>query len=94
MSRENQREWPRWRPEPLPFKAIPDGYEKSGRSVAGPLRMGTSPGVGPRGSAGSYRSDFGMDKITPREFDPMGTSTVRAPEFPSSRLIADRSRRR
>ena len=69
----------------------PDGYQKSNRSLAGPLRMGTEPRVGPRGGAveadNSDASDFGMDRITPRHFDPMGTCRERYGEIPSD-LIA------
>jgi hypothetical protein len=93
MKAGKQTEWPRWRPEPLPFKLTPDGFEKSGRSVAGPLRLGTAPGVGPRGPAGGYSSDMGMDRVSPRGFDPMGTSDTRAPAQEASRLISERSRR-
>ena len=51
----------------------PDGTLRSGRSLAGPLRMGTAPGVGPRGALLEGRgSDFDMDRGTPRGYDPMG----------------------
>lgn len=49
-----------------------------GRPVAGPLRYGTAAhdNVGPRGRAIEYAdsaiSDHGMDRITPRGFDPAG----------------------
>ena len=69
----------------------PDGYLKSTRSLAGPLRMGTEPRVGPRGGAveadNSGRTDYGMDRIEPRDFDPMGTSRNRSGDIPSD-LIA------
>lgn len=59
-----------------------DGLLKSGRSLAGPLRTGTSPDVGPRAQGVNavgrdFASDFGMDRVSPREFDPMGTSLQR-----------------
>ena len=92
MSKENQREWPRGRDDgsekrsPTAFFATPDDYPRSGRSVAGPLRMGTEPRVGPKGALRNGSSDMGMDRITPREMDPMGTSVTRAPQVrePSS----------
>ncbi|HEX3523943.1 MAG TPA: hypothetical protein VHT52_17885 [Stellaceae bacterium] len=47
-----------------------------GRPVAGPLRYGTEPRVGPRGkaveAADSMMSDHGMDRISPRGMDPQG----------------------
>jgi hypothetical protein len=62
-----------------------DGYLKSGRSLAA-LRMGTSPGVGPKGG-GNGGSDFGMDRISPRGFDPIGTDLDRTgPQTPSERV--------
>lgn len=77
MSRDNQKEWPRTRDDgserrsPTAFFAQPDGYWKSTRSVAGPLRMGTAPGVGPSGGGGG-NSDFGVDRVSPLRFDPIG----------------------
>lgn len=53
--------------------------------------MGTTPGVGPRGGAtiadNVNGSDMGMDRITPRDFDPMGTCRNRFGEI-GSELIA------
>jgi hypothetical protein len=75
----------------------PDGYRKSTRSLAGPLRMGTEPRVGPRGGAVeadySGASDMGMDRIEPRDFDPMGTARNRFGDI-SSDLIARQVRGR
>ena len=100
--RGKQGEWPIWREErdPVGFFQHPDATLKSNRSLAGPLRMGTEPRVGPRGGAvvadDSRMSDMGMDRITPRGFDPMGTSLAREPRQQSSDLIAAeiRGRRR
>jgi hypothetical protein len=66
----------------------PDGFLKSGRSLAGPLRTGTEPRVGPRAqgpveAARTAESDFGTDRVSPREFDPMGTSRRRSGDIPS-----------
>ena len=74
----------------------PDGMRMSERSLAGPLRMGTSPGVGPRGGAVATervegRSDFGMDRVSPRWFDPMGTITTRS-AGPGSELVSSEIR--
>lgn len=70
----------------------PDCIERTDRSLAGPLRMGTAPRVGPRGAAvdasDTRASDFGMDRVTPRGFDPMGTSLARGPAQQNSSLIA------
>lgn len=90
----SQREWPRVREEngtertsPVGHYLAPDAIERSDRSLAGPLRLGTSPGVGPRGRAvlADYeqRSDMGTDRITPRDFDPMGTARRRFGSLPS-----------
>lgn len=69
----SQREWPRVsregsaKAEPTGRFLTPDVIMKSDRSLAGPLRHGTAPGVGPRGRAviADYeqRSDFGTDMI-------------------------------
>ena len=95
MSRENQREWPRMRDNtgaekrsPDAFYLTPDGYLKSGRSLAGPLRLGTEPTVGPKGAVRNGNSDFGMDRITPRGFDPMGTALSRYGAQEESTLIS------
>jgi hypothetical protein len=101
MSRENQREWPRKRERdgteprsPVGFFQSPDAIERSNRSLVGPLRLGTSPGVGPRGAQrNGFNSDFGVDRITPRGFDPMGTSLEREPRQESSELVSREVRR-
>ncbi|MBO0753421.1 MAG: hypothetical protein J2P53_14985 [Bradyrhizobiaceae bacterium] len=55
-----------------------DMVSMEGRPVAGPLRYGTAfhDNVGPRGksieAADSMMSDMGMDRISPRGFDPGG----------------------
>lgn len=74
----------------------PDGLWNSARRFAGPLRVSTAPGVGPRGApaANALDTDLGVDRITPRRFDPIGTQDERAPPFPSSELIARTGRRR
>lgn len=71
-----QSEWPPER-EPSATFVTRDGYLKSGRPLAGPLRMGTEPRVGPRGAGAGGSSDFGVDRISPRGFDPMGTDLDR-----------------
>lgn len=62
-----QTEWPRVKREPDVVTLAPDAWQKSGRSVAGPLRMGTAPGVGPKGEAvvADYtrETDYGMDMV-------------------------------
>lgn len=94
MSRENQSPWPTVRPEgterrsPTACFITPDGKLRSDRSLAGPLRLGTSAGVGPKGALRNGTSDFGMDSITPRRFDPIGTPDERAPAREASKLIS------
>ena len=95
MPNEKQREWPRGRDNsgsekrsPTAFYLTPDAYLKSGRSLAGPLRLGTEPTVGPSGASRNGSSDFGMDRITPRGFDPMGTALSRYGAQEESPLIS------
>jgi hypothetical protein len=66
--------------QPVATFATADGYLRSSRSLAGPLRTGTHPGVGPKGrvTGPGNSSDFGLDRITPRDFDPMGTCRDRS----------------
>ena len=90
-----QTEWPIVKREPVADFATRDGYLRSGRPLAGPLRMGTTPGVGPRGMLGDGNaSDLGMDRVSPRGFDPMGTSDTRAPAQESSTLLSRAVRNR
>jgi hypothetical protein len=71
------------------------GVLNSSRSLVGPLRRGTAPGVGPRGRAdGGGGSDLGTDRVSPIGFDPMGTSLEREPRQEPSRLISGEVRRR
>jgi hypothetical protein len=94
VSRENQREWPKVRDDgserrsPTAFFARSDGYLKSGRSLAGPLRLGTAPPVGPSGAVRNGSSDFGMDRVSPRGFDPEGTALTRYGPQEASPLVS------
>lgn len=76
--RGRQGEWPIVKREPNAFVLVPDVYERTDRGIAA-LRFGTSrDGVGPRGSLRRRESsDFETDRVSPREFDPMGTSIER-----------------
>jgi hypothetical protein len=98
-----EREWPSVKRQPEAYYLTGDGYQRSNRSVAGPLRSGNAVGVGSRGAAAATgrdeeRSDFGMDRVSPREFDVMGTSMRRyGPDHESdlvSRQIRGSNRRR
>lgn len=100
-----EREWPRTRDDgtertsPRGFFQSRDGVLRSDRSLGGPLRTGTSPDVGPRArsraASGEGRdSDFGMDRISPRGFDPIGTPDDRIGPQPSSDLITEQVRKR
>lgn len=100
MTQENQRGWPHARRSdgterrsPTGFYQSPDVVERSDRSLAGPLRLGTAPRVGPRGAIRNGSSDLGMDRITPRGFDPMGTSLEREPRQEASELVSREVRR-
>lgn len=73
-----QGEWPIVKREPDAWVLAPDVYERTDRGAAGPLRSGTvQNGVGPRGRVPQDVSDYKMDRVSPREFDPMGTSIAR-----------------
>jgi hypothetical protein len=99
MTKESQAPWPRVRPEgterrsPTGFFQNPDAVQRSDRSLAGPLRLGTAPGVGPQGALRNGSSDFGMDRVSPRGFDPIGTSDSRAPPQEASGLVSRELRR-
>lgn len=84
-----QSEWPIVKRERIADFATPDGYARSDRPLAGPLRLGTEPRVGPRGLVrGAVPSDMEMDRVSPRGFDPAGTSDTRAPPQEGSRLLS------
>jgi hypothetical protein len=76
-----QDPWPKMAESPPACTLTPNGYLKSDRPLVGPLRMGTAPGVGPRNRLddGTINSDFGTDRVSPRGFDPAGTSSTRGP---------------
>lgn len=82
---------------PPAITVSPDTDLNSARSLAGPLRLGTEPRVGPRGNVangGEFATDFGVDRISPRGFDPMGTSDTRLPPQEASELLSRAGRRR
>jgi hypothetical protein len=90
-----QSEWPVVKRERIGDFVVPDGYLRSDRPLAGPLRLGTEPRVGPRGlSRDGTSSDFEMDRVSPRGFDPAGTSDTRAPAQEASYLLSRSIRRR
>jgi hypothetical protein len=93
MSSDKEREWPVVKRNPTAFFQAPGVLEKSTRAVAGPLRRGTERTVGPRGAPQPGGSDFGMDRVTPRGFDPMGTSDTRAPAQEASELVSSQLRK-
>lgn len=84
-----QGPWPRVGDNGMTEKRAPNGcfltadgyFDTPGRPLAGPLRTGTTPhlSVGPKGRAveapDSFGSDMGMDRISPRDSDPMGWPT-------------------
>lgn len=91
-----QSEWPIVKRERISDFVTPDGYLRSSRPLAGPLRYGTEPRVGPRdrGPLGGLPSDFELDRVSPRGFDPMGTSDTRAPRQEDSVLLSRSVRNR
>lgn len=95
----NQREWPRVRESDGTSRTSPTGYflrqdvtQRSDRSLTGPLRLGTAPGVGPKGALRNGTSDFGMDRL-PRRFDPMGSNNTREPAREASEYLSREIRR-
>lgn len=78
---------------PPALTQTPGGLLNSARSLAGPLRLGTAPGVGPRGAPPVGDTDFGMDRITPRPMDSIGQQYPRGAP-PESKLIARERNRR
>lgn len=83
-----QEPWPTIKRERIADFVTPDGYLRSERSVAGPLRMGTEPRVGPKGLvSGGTASDFETDRM-PRKFDPLGSHNDRTPPRPTSTLLS------
>lgn len=97
MSYDEQRNptWLRARNQPVAMYLAPGIRERSDRAMAGPLRLGTARGVGPSGmlAPDSFGSDMGVDRITPRGFDPAGTSLQREPRQEASTLISREVRR-
>lgn len=91
-----QGEWPRVTGNPDAFVVTPDGYQRVDRDAVGPLRMGTARNVGPAGRAvraeNSERTDYGMDRISPRGFDPMGWPTFEDQQ--PSELVSSQIRRK
>lgn len=81
---------------PPAITVSPDGTWNSARRFAGPLRVSTAPGVGPRGapSGETIATDLGVDRISPRRMDPLGTDNTRDPPREPSELIARVGRRR
>ena len=94
MTKESQSPWPTLKPDgsqqgsPNACFLTPDGKLRSDLSLAGPLRMGTAPKVGPKGAPPPGSSDFGVDRVSPRGFDPMGSHNTREPTQEKSTLIS------
>jgi hypothetical protein len=64
----SQKEWPEVKRNPVGRFVHPDGIWKSDQPLVGPLRLGTTPGVGPKGPAviadyQNTQSDFGTDLV-------------------------------
>lgn len=90
-----QSEWPIVKRERIADFATPDGFLRSDRQLTGPLRLGTTPGVGPRGLLRvGASSDFGVDRVSPRGFDPMGSHLTREPPQERSTLLSRQIRNR
>lgn len=91
-----QDPWPKPAESPAAYTLTPDGYFRSDRPLAGPLRLGTAPGVGPKGLSRNtgFGSDMGTDRTTPMRFDPMGTSDTRSAAREKSTRVSQESRRK
>lgn len=95
MAERKQGEFPSVKRQPVADFLTPDGFRRSDRSVAGPLRLGTEPRVGPGGLlTDGPGSDMGMDRISPKGFDPIGSHNTRAPPQESSNLLSRQVRGR
>ena len=90
-----EREFPPTSPSPPALTITPDCTLSSARSLAGPLRVGTAPGVGPRrqGNSAGFGSDFGVDRMEQRQVDSIG---VKYPETdrPVTTIAREGRRRR
>ena len=94
MTKETQKPWPNMTKGPYGCFMQPDGKQKSERLLAGPLRLGTEPRVGPRGATDPGGSDMGMDYLSTRRFDPIGTHDERSPPREKSTFISREIRRK
>lgn len=90
---DRRRSWPYngQATSPAALTLSPDGLLNSDRSLAGPLRRGTFGPVGPTGRGlgavgARYASDFGMDRVSPRDMDHIGVSKPGAPPPESTRI--------
>lgn len=100
MARED--EWPRIKREKDFAKVAPDCIMRSERELVGPLRSSTARAganqdeIGPRGvrvGGESRVTDLGMDRVSPREVDPIGTSSARGTQRrPPVSLVAEKNR--
>ena len=86
MTKETQRPWFEAKREPTACFAHTTGIFRSDRTTAGPLRMGTAPGTGPHGAGTTGSSDFELDRISPKSFDPLGTTLDRFGSIQSARI--------
>lgn len=93
-----QSDWNPPRNEPRAHFLTADGYLRSDRELSGSHRTGTEARVGPRSDGPNEadygrQSDFGMDRIAPRDFDPMGTPRNRFGDIPSDLITGKLGRR-
>ena len=97
MAQKRYRQGP-WPPktddQPIGWFQSPEVVQRSDRPLAGPLRFGTMPPVGPRRVRIGSESDFGMDRISPKDFDPMGTCRNRFGSIESTLVSSDVRKRR
>lgn len=92
--RGKQGEWPIVKRNPVACYQTADATLRSDRELVGPLRFGTSQGVGPRGAAvvadAARASDFGTDRLR-KAMDSIG---VKYPETDAPiPLISEQVRR-
>ena len=87
MTQETQRPWFEAKREPTACFINSNGKYRSDRALAGTLRFGTV-GIGPNGPLMAGRSDMGMDKLSPRRFDVLGSHNERSPAREASKFIS------
>jgi hypothetical protein len=101
----DRRTWPYGNHDPVLNRNAPEayftssqGYHRSDRDVAGPLRTGTTPEAGPKGTPvradRDFTTDYGMDRIDPTAGRDINKGSSQPPPPYKSTLIARKIRGR